>query len=54
MTPQKTNNNMIEDMVETEVEESPIADIRRMLINMFNELKEDIQKQLNEFQENID
>jgi hypothetical protein len=37
--------------VESEGEEFPVADIRRMIIRMFNELKqklkEDIQKQLN-------
>jgi phage-related tail protein len=34
------------------------ADLRRMMIRMFNELKEELkenmQKQLNEYQENID
>jgi hypothetical protein len=46
MTPQKINNNIIEDLVESEREESPVAYIRRMKIRMFNELKEDIQKHL--------
>jgi hypothetical protein len=36
---------------ESEVDESPVADLRRMMIRMFNEfkneLKENIQKQLN-------
>jgi predicted methyltransferase len=36
--------------VESERDESSVADIRRMMIRMFNELKEDIHKQFNEFQ----
>jgi hypothetical protein len=47
MTPQKTYNNTIKDRVESKGDESLVSDIRRM-ITMFNELKEDIQKQLNE------
>jgi hypothetical protein len=39
--------------VEREGYESSVADVRRMMIRMFNELKEDIQKQLNESQENM-
>jgi hypothetical protein len=58
MTPQKTNNNVIKDLMESEGDESPVADIRRMIIRMINELKEkckeDIQKQFNEYQENMD
>jgi hypothetical protein len=53
MTHRKTNNNIIEDLVESERDESPVVDVRRM-IRMFNGLKEDIQKQLKESQENID
>jgi hypothetical protein len=37
--------------VESEGARSPIADIRRMMIRMFSELKEYIQKQLNESEE---
>jgi hypothetical protein len=48
----------LEDLVESEGDESSVADIRKMMIRMFDklkeELKEDIQKQLNESQENID
>jgi DNA-binding transcriptional MerR regulator len=44
-------------MVEHEGNKFPVAEVRRM-IRMFNELKaelkEDIQKQLNESQENMD
>jgi hypothetical protein len=37
-TPQKTDNSII-NLVESEGDESPLADFRRMMI-MFNELKE--------------
>jgi hypothetical protein len=40
MTPQKTNNNVIEDLVESERDEFPVADIRKIR-RMFSELKED-------------
>jgi hypothetical protein len=42
MTPQKTNNNIIEDTVESEGHEFPVTDLR----GMFNEFKE-------EFEENM-
>jgi O6-methylguanine-DNA--protein-cysteine methyltransferase len=52
-TPQ-VNKNTVEDLVEREEDRSSVADVRRTIIRMFNELKEelkvDIQKQLNEFQ----
>jgi hypothetical protein len=38
--------------MEREGNESSVADHSRMMISMFNELKENIQKQLKEFQEN--
>jgi hypothetical protein len=38
-TPQKTNNNKIEDLVEIQDDESPVSDLRRMMIRMFNEFK---------------
>jgi hypothetical protein len=40
-------------LVESEGNESSV-DLRRMMKRMFNELKEDTQKQLNEYQENTD
>jgi hypothetical protein len=43
MTPQKANNYTIEDLVESEGNESSVAEVRQM-IRMLNELKEDIQK----------
>jgi hypothetical protein len=39
ITLQKTNNNIIEDLVESEADESPVAEIRRMKIRMFKELE---------------
>jgi hypothetical protein len=35
-------------------DESSVADIRRMMITMFNELKGDTLKQLKEYQDNVD
>jgi hypothetical protein len=43
MTPQKANNHSIEDLKESEGDESSVAVVKRM-IRMFNELKEDIKK----------
>jgi hypothetical protein len=43
MSPQKTNNNIIEDLVESEGDEFPVSDIRRV-IRMFNELREVLNK----------
>jgi hypothetical protein len=48
MTPQKVNNHTIEGLTESEQDESSDAEVRRMMIRMLNELKEDVQKQLNE------
>jgi hypothetical protein len=39
--------------VNSEGYESSIAQVRRMMIRIFNKLKEDIQKQLNEPQGNM-
>jgi hypothetical protein len=39
MTLQKTNNNIIEDLVESEGNVSPDVDPRRMITAMFNELR---------------
>jgi hypothetical protein len=41
--PQKTNNNIIQDLVECEGDEFPVADLRRM-IRMINELKEEFKE----------
>jgi predicted ester cyclase len=51
-TPQKPNNHTIKDLVESEGDKSSVAAFRKMMIRMFNELKEEHkeekQKQLNE------
>jgi hypothetical protein len=48
MSPQKAHNLRIEDLVNSEGDEFPVAEVRRMMIKMFNEFneefKEDIQK----------
>jgi hypothetical protein len=41
-TPLKTNNHIKEGLIESEGDESSIAEVRRMMTQMFNELKEDI------------
>jgi hypothetical protein len=41
-TPQKTNSNIIQDLVESEGDESSVADNRKMMIRMFNVLKEEL------------
>jgi hypothetical protein len=46
MTPQKTNNNIIEDVVESEGDASPVAYLRRMMIRMFSELKEELKENM--------
>jgi hypothetical protein len=46
MTPQKTNNNMIKDLVKSEGYESLVAGARRMMTRMFNELKEELKKDI--------
>jgi hypothetical protein len=45
-TPQKSNNNIIEDLIKSEGDESPVADVRRMIIRMFNELKEELKAEM--------
>jgi SOS response regulatory protein OraA/RecX len=47
MTAQKINNHTIEDLVDSEGDESSVAEAKRMITRMFKELKEDVQKQLN-------
>jgi hypothetical protein len=37
MTPQKVNNHTIEDLVDSEGDES-VVEVRRMVIKMFNKL----------------
>jgi hypothetical protein len=44
--------------MESEGDESPVADLKRMIMRKFNklkeELKENMQKKFNEYQENMD
>jgi hypothetical protein len=47
-TPQKTNNISIEDLVENEGNEYPVADSRRMMTSISNELSEDLKDMLKE------
>jgi hypothetical protein len=51
-TPQKANNNMIEDWMESKGDESPIADLKTVMIRKFQELGEELkgnmQKQFSE------
>jgi tRNA uridine 5-carbamoylmethylation protein Kti12 len=57
-TPQKSQNNRIGDLVENEGDEVLVVDLRRLMIRMFNKLKEefihDMQKQLSESQNNME
>jgi hypothetical protein len=39
MTPQKSYNNLKEDLMESEGYESPVADLKRMMRRKFNELE---------------
>jgi hypothetical protein len=54
----KRLTNTIGNLVESEGDESSVVNVRRMMIKMFNEFKEELkehmQKQLNESQENTD
>jgi hypothetical protein len=42
-TSQNNNNNLIEDLMESEGDETPVADVKRMIIRMFNEFKEKLE-----------
>jgi hypothetical protein len=44
MTPQKANDNTIEDLVDSEGEEPPVSEVRRMMMRMFNKLKEELKE----------
>jgi hypothetical protein len=58
MSLRKAHNHTTENLVDSEGDKSPFVEVGRMMIRMFNELevelKVDIQKQLNESQENMD
>jgi hypothetical protein len=53
MSPQKAKNNIIKNLMECKGDESPVADFKRMMKRMFDEAKEELrenmQKQLNEY-----
>jgi predicted transcriptional regulator len=57
MTPQKAHYHTIENLVDNEGGKSPLTEVRKMIIRLSNvlkvEFKEDLQKQLNESQENM-
>jgi hypothetical protein len=53
MNPKKINNYTIEDLVDSEEDESSDAKVKRIIIRMFTELKKNIQKQLYVSQENM-
>jgi hypothetical protein len=38
MTPQKAKNHTMEDMVESERNKSSVAEVRKMMIRIFNKL----------------
>jgi hypothetical protein len=57
ITLQKVNNHTVEDLLFSEMDESPLVEVRRkisMLNEHYEEFKEDIKKQLNESQENTE
>jgi gas vesicle protein len=53
MTPQKANNQTIEYLMDSVGDETLVSKFKGM-IRIFKEFKRDIQKQVNEFQENTD
>jgi hypothetical protein len=53
MTPQKANNNIIEDLMESKVDESPVADLKRMKIRKFNKLEEELKENMKNNSMNI-
>jgi hypothetical protein len=46
MTTQETNNHTVQDLVERELDESSVAEVGRMMIRMFNELKEELKEDI--------
>jgi hypothetical protein len=51
MTPSNVNNSTIMDNSDNEMDEIPDKELKPMIIRMSNEIKEDINKCLNKFQE---
>jgi hypothetical protein len=48
MTPQKVNNHTIKDLMDSEEDETSVSEHMTMMIRMIKEVKEDLQKQVNE------
>jgi hypothetical protein len=46
MTPQKANNNIIEDLMEREGNESPDAHLKRIMIRKFNKIEEELKENM--------
>jgi hypothetical protein len=44
MIPEKVNSHTIEDLADSEGNESSVSEVQRMMIRMFKKLKEDIEK----------
>jgi hypothetical protein len=52
-SPQKTNKNSIEDLVESEGNESPVADLSRMMIRCSMSLKRSLKKTYKNSSKNV-
>jgi hypothetical protein len=44
MTPEKVNNHTVQGLVGSEGDESSVAEVRRKMIRIFNELKEEMKE----------
>jgi hypothetical protein len=53
MAPQKVKNHTTEDLIESGGYKSLVSEVKRM-VRMLKELKDDVLKQLNESQKNMD
>jgi hypothetical protein len=53
MNPRKANNNIIEDLKESEGDESPVADLKRMMIRKVNKLEEELKEKMGSNSKNI-
>jgi hypothetical protein len=51
MVPPKVHDHTTKDLMDGEVDESSISEIRRIMVRKSKEFKEDMQKQLKEMQE---
>jgi hypothetical protein len=46
ITSQKVNNHTIEELIDSEVDETSVSKFKGIMISMFKDLEEDIQKQI--------